>query len=100
MSADPLGVVWATLEAQDRRPHGDLWDFRSCCPGHDGDNADALHVIEGADGRVVLHCFHGCEPEAVVKALDLAWSDLFADGHRHARPPKRFGPAATADAKP
>jgi hypothetical protein len=81
----PLQRVWDALEARDCRPHGTLWDFRACCPGHDGHNDTALSVCAGADGRAVLHCFTSCDTKTVVDALGLDLPDLFPDGHRDAR---------------
>jgi hypothetical protein len=31
------------------------------------------------DGRILLHCFAGCESEAVLTALGLQFSDLFPE---------------------
>src|SRR4051812_40949400 len=44
---DPLDTVWAALDAAGYDPHGQEHDFRARCPGHDGENRDALHVSEG-----------------------------------------------------
>jgi putative DNA primase/helicase len=49
----------------------------SCCPAHD-DRSPSLSICEGADGRILLKCFAGCSPEAIVAALGLQMSDLFA----------------------
>lgn len=97
MSPDPLTTVWHALDAAGCGPHGKEHDFRARCPGHEGENPEALHASEGADRRVVLHCFRGCEPEQIVRALGLAWRDLFPAGHHHhqrrARPrPRPRGP--------
>ena len=46
------------------------------CPAHD-DAHNSLSVREGEDGRVLLNCFAGCEPERVVAALGLTMADLF-----------------------
>jgi hypothetical protein len=83
---DPTQTVRNALEPAGYPPHGPSHDFRSPCPGHNGDNPDALHVSVGADGRALLWCFRGCTAEAVVAALGLTMPDLFPPGHRHARP--------------
>src|SRR5579872_2504814 len=57
------------------------WTAR--CPAH-ADATPSLSVTLGDDGRILLKCFAGCDLEAIVKALDVAVSDLFA------------GPAVTA----
>ncbi len=46
------------------------------CPAHD-DHAASLSLGEGEGGRILLHCFAGCAPEAVAAAYGLATSDLF-----------------------
>ena len=49
--------------------------WRAVCPAHD-DNNPSLSIMEGQDGRTLLHCFAGCTVEAVVKAAGLTMSDL------------------------
>lgn len=45
------------------------------CPAHD-DGHQSLSVCESG-GRILLKCFAGCSTETIVKALGLAWNDLF-----------------------
>lgn len=54
------------------------------CPGHD-DRRDSLSIGEGTDGRVLLHCFAGCEPEDIVAAVGLTMGDLFPEKDRDGR---------------
>ena len=51
------------------------WTAR--CPAHE-DHNNSLSVGEGRDGRVLVKCFAGCTPEAIVEAMGLNMSDLFA----------------------
>lgn len=60
--------------------------WQACCPAHD-DSSPSLSIADGATGTV-LHCHAGCDPQAVLDALALNFSDLYA-----AAPPPR--PAAT-----
>lgn len=46
------------------------------CPAHQ-DRHPSLSIKVGHDGRILLHCFSGCAPEAVVAALGLTMGDLF-----------------------
>jgi len=88
MSAtDPLATVWDGLERHGYEPHGRPWDYRSRCAGHGGDNPESLHVSEGTDGRVLLHCFarQPCDASKIVAAIGLTLADLFPAGHRSAR---------------
>ena len=57
------------------------------CPAHE-DRHPSLSVGVGEDGRVLLHCYAGCEVEAVVAALGLQMADLYPDG-RTTPPPTR-----------
>ncbi len=50
------------------------------CPAHD-DKAESLSISEGADGRILLKCFAGCEAESIVSAMGLKLADLF-DGEK------------------
>ncbi len=52
------------------------WDVN--CPAHD-DKHPSLGVIEGAEGRIVLHCLGGCSVDSICRALGLELSDLFPD---------------------
>lgn len=50
----------------------------ACCPAHD-DHGPSLSIAETADGRVLMHCFAGCSPLAVLEALGLTFADLFPE---------------------
>jgi hypothetical protein len=72
----PLDLVLEALAGAGcgYRRIGRSWQAR--CPVHD-DRTPSLSIREGADGRVLLHCFAGCETGAVLEALGLQFSDLF-----------------------
>jgi hypothetical protein len=55
------------------------------CAAHP-DRRPSLSVRE-VEGRVLLHCFAGCEVEAILAALDLDMADLFAQPLGHHYPP-------------
>lgn len=57
-------------------PQGNGW--MAFCPAHDDHHNRSLSFRD-ADGRVLIHCFAGCEPQAVVTSCDLTMSDLFFD---------------------
>ena len=50
------------------------WTAR--CPAH-ADKGPSLAVRENEDGRILLHCFAGCETANVLGALGMDMSDLF-----------------------
>ena len=55
------------------RPAGpNSWMAR--CPAHPDRNPSLSIALR--DGRVLLHCFAGCPPEAVLQAVGLTWKDL------------------------
>jgi hypothetical protein len=54
-------------------------DWHCRCPGHDdGAQSDkfSLHVTRGSNG-IVLHCFAGCTPDEIARALRITLADLF-----------------------
>ena len=50
--------------------------FMARCPVHD-DRTPSLSINQADGGRILLHCWAGCETTAVLAALGLTWSDLF-----------------------
>src|SRR5262249_15390341 len=46
------------------------------CPAHE-DRENSLTISAGDDGRILLHCFAGCPPDAVLRRLQLQLKDLF-----------------------
>jgi hypothetical protein len=51
---------------------------RAQCPVH-GSKGGTLSIGEGADGRVLLHCFAGCEVDQILGALGLSWAHIGGD---------------------
>ncbi|MEE9422588.1 DNA primase [Candidatus Vondammii sp. HM_W22] len=64
--------------------------YIACCPAHD-DSDPSLAVTDLPDGRILIYCFAGCSPGAVVESLGLSLNDLFPDGgiaqHMHGGTP-------------
>jgi len=57
------------------------------CPAHD-DRSPSLSIRELDDGRVLVHCFAGCEVQNVLDSVGLTFSDLYPDSpisHREGR---------------
>jgi len=68
---DNVEVLLARLEGV--RPAGPRsWVAR--CPAHD--DRDPSLSVSVKEGRVLLHCFAGCAPDAVLGAVGLTWRDL------------------------
>ena len=65
--------------------------YVSRCPAHD-DRSPSLSIKDGDDGRVLIHCFAGCETEDVLSAVGLTFADLMPEriGSEHSYKPQRF----------
>src|ERR671910_813548 len=51
----------------------------SFCPAHDDRNSPSLS-LKAENGRLLLHCFAGCQTEAIISAVNLEMKDLFVEG--------------------
>jgi len=83
MTDDIVGRVLERLEhvADGKGDH--QWEAR--CPAHD-DRRSSLSVSVGDDGRVLLHCHAGCEPDAICNALGMQPAALFPPKKRRRKP--------------
>ena len=100
--SDPASIV---------RALGGRWQGRSglCrCPAHD-DHTPSLSVAEGLDGRLLLHCFAGCDFRNVLASLrglglvsgggQTVDSDTEAVARKHAAEEKAFREKRNAQAR-
>jgi len=88
-----MGTALDTLlqRLQSVRQHGAAW--RSDCPCGHSHARGSLRIATGDDGRVLLHCFVGCQAVEVAAAAGLSLADLFPkpvtrmtpEERRHAR---------------
>lgn len=53
--------------------------YKACCPAH-ADSDPSLQITQIPDGRILMHCYAGCEIGDILSALGLSISDLFPDG--------------------
>ncbi len=83
----PIGALLAVLDGVRETGHG---KFVARCPAHD-DRSPSLAVKGCDDGRVLLHCFAGCETEDVLSAVGLTFSDMMPEhiGGEHNYKPMR-----------
>jgi MarR family len=51
----------------------------SFCPVHD-DRTNPSLSLRAENGRLLLHCFAGCQPEDIVSKIGLGMKDLFSEG--------------------
>lgn len=71
MPSKPVELILSRLE--NVKHSGKGWSAR--CPAHH-DRHNSLSINEGKDGRALLKCHVGCEPEDIVKAVNLTMRDL------------------------
>lgn len=88
MSA-PIDVV---LQRLDKVKAAGASKWKACCPAHD-DRDPSLSIREADDGKVLLHCWAGCDTESIAAAIGLTIRDLFPGNNQH---PVRRGPSKAA----
>lgn len=63
------------------------------CPAHE-DKSPSLTLRELDDGRVLAHCFSGCDIHEILSATGLEFSDLYPEKEiQHGKPERRPFPA-------
>lgn len=87
MSA-PIDVV---LQRLDKVKANGAGKWKACCPAHD-DKDPSLSIREAGDGKVLLHCWAGCDTDSIVAAIGLTIRDLFPGDDKPYRP----GPSRAA----
>lgn len=50
--------------------------WNACCPSHQ-DKSPSLSLRELDDGRILLHCFGGCDVGEILGAIGMTLEDLF-----------------------
>ncbi len=66
--------------------------WKACCPAH-SDRDPSLSIAEAENGKILLHCWAGCEVRDILAAIGLGFADLFpSDGQRQ----QRRGPSRRA----
>ena len=64
--------------------------YVALCPAHE-DRSPSLAIKDCSDGRVLIHCFAGCETDDVVSAVGLTFADLMPEHiGSHGYKPQRF----------
>lgn len=70
--------------------------YHARCPAHD-DRGPSLTVRDTEDGRILVHCFAGCDVQDVLAAVGLTFSDLFPPRVLDQRMPPQRRPFPAAD---
>lgn len=52
--------------------------FVALCSAHE-DKRPSLSIRELSDGRILLHCFAGCDVQSILAAVDLEFDALFPE---------------------
>jgi len=68
-------------------------NWLACCPAHQDKNP-SMTIRETSDGRVLVHCFAGCETSDILAAVGLQFSDLFPEPLGQFKSMRRPFPAA------
>lgn len=92
ISQNPIDVILSCLDKV--KPTGS-GKWIACCPAHK-DKSPSLAMKEADDGRVLLHCFGGCDVLAVLSAIGLDMKDLFPKREGNFKPIRQ--PFSAADA--
>ena len=81
---DPNDTAWALnglfgrLDKLRQTSHN---TWKSCCPAHD-DRSPSFQIKREDNGRILFHCFAGCEIDEICDAAGLEKTDLSPDkGH-------------------
>ncbi|SEN91447.1 hypothetical protein SAMN05216404_108123 [Nitrosospira multiformis] len=77
------------LEGVKRRGQG---RWLALCPAHN-DRSPSLALRELDDGRVLVHCFAGCDIHSILSRLAITFDDLYPSrelGHRLTREKRPF----------
>ncbi len=82
----PIDVLLNRLEGVKETSAG---RYKARCPAHD-DKSPSLSLADD-NGKILVHCFAGCEPLEIMAAVDLTLADLFDKplGHLGKPIPKR-----------
>ena len=83
-----MSELETVLSRLDRVRGRDL-KWTAACPAHP-DKTASLYVTGTYEGKVMLHCFAGCDTRSVLAAIGLTFADLF--------PPRDFRRAAKSKA--
>lgn len=70
-----------------KKTGADRW--MACCPAHQ-DKTASLSIKDLPDSRVLLHCFAGCDADAVLDAVGLTFADLMPERLQGDFKPVRF----------
>jgi hypothetical protein len=86
MANASAAAIAAKLAGHPVRPHGG--NFLVRCPVHD-DQSPSLSIRDGDDGRLLVHCFAGCDPLDVLSEIRARIGNIRAHVETSPKPAKR-----------
>ena len=84
-SVSRLNTLLSHLEHVEKHGTG----IRAKCPAHGGKSNSTLAITEKQDGRILIHCFGGCDTFEVLSAIGLEMTDLFPERLTHHSTPEQ-----------
>ena len=63
-------------------------EYSAICPSH-LDKSPSLSIKELLDGRILIHCFAGCEPNQILGSIGLSFEDLYPERLGDFKPEKK-----------
>ena len=85
-----IEIITSKLEKIKRTGTG---RWMASCPSHT-DKTASLSLRQLDDGRILLHCFAGCNVDEVLSAIGMTINDLFPQRLQDGKPERRPFPAA------
>jgi hypothetical protein len=85
-----IEIITSKLEKIKRTGTG---RWMASCPSH-ADKTASLSLRQLDDGRILLHCFAGCNVDEVLSAIGMTINDLFPKRLQDGKPERRPFPAA------
>jgi hypothetical protein len=82
--------IEALLSKLDKVKQNGQGKWLACCPAHN-DRSPSLAIKQTDDGKLLLHCFSGCQVSEIVTAVGLELSDLMPVSTKYqkgTKPPK------------
>ncbi len=89
-----IGDLLNKLEKVKRLSNG---EYQACCPAHEDKKPSLTIKLEG--DKLLVNCFAGCTPEAIVQSLNLTMSDLFIEKSKPIAVATKLRPAPSASEK-
>ena len=84
----PINTLLSKLEKV--KPNG-TGKWLACCPAHP-DKSPSLAIKQTDDGKLLIHCFAGCQVSEIISAIGLQLSDLMPENptYKKGTKPPRF----------